>query len=325
MAVYTQLEFDEIATLIAPMALGRLIRAEGIAAGVENTTYFVDTQNQHSVIDQYVLTIAETLSRTDLEFIASLMQILSARGLPVPAPAFFGNVFSARDAVLLIHGKPVLLVPRVAGTHPISATPALCNQLGETLAKLHLVTLDLHDTHESHRSLQWVETCARNLLPHLNKNDSTLLAEELAHLKDFVGTGTELPQAIIHGDLFRDNVLVEGEHITALIDFFSAGSGYVLLDLAIAVNDWCFDAEDNFDAICYHALISAYRATRQPQPAEVRHWGRLLRIAALRFWVSRLNEQLLAGTHAPPGRGKNPLPYRRLLLRHRRQPMALKP
>lgn len=324
MAVYTQLEFDEIATLAAPLAPGRLIRAEGIAAGVENTTYFLDFERGQTGIAHYVLTIAETLSTTDLEFIASLMYALNEHGLPVPAPAFSGSSFTAGRAVLSICKKPALLVPRIAGAHPQSITPDLCQRMGETLAKLHLATLEMDDQHESHRSLSWVETTGNALLPHLSEREGKLLNTELDQLGEFVSANQNLPQTIIHGDLFRDNVLVEEGRITALIDFFSAGTSYVLLDLAIVVNDWCFDEHGHFNNINYRALVTAYCGIREPHILEIQHWRQLLRIAALRFWVSRLNEQLMAESHAPRGRGKNPDPYRRLLLLHRDQALPLK-
>lgn len=325
MAVYTQLEFDEIAVLIAPLALGQLTRAQGIAAGVENTTYFLDTERDQNSVGQYVLTIAETLSRTDLEFIASLMHELSARGLPTPSPEYSGRVFAAGDAVLSIRGKPALLVPRITGIHPQSVSPALCHRIGETLAKLHLATLDMGGHHESHRSLGWVNATGYTLLPHIEESKRKLLASELEALGEFLTTHEALPQAIIHGDLFRDNVLVEKDQITAFIDFFSAGTGYLLLDLAIAVNDWCFDEYGSLDNGSYHAMTAAYCGIRMPTEEEIQQWGNLLRIAALRFWVSRLNERLMAGPHAPRGRGKDPSPYQHLVLLHRHRSLPLKP
>lgn len=323
MAVYTLLEFDEIATLVAPFSLGRLIRAEGIAAGVENTTYFLDFACDQVGDGRYVLTVAESLSRTDLEFIATLMHALNARGLPVHSPNFSGSEFNGSRAVLSIRDKPALLVPRIAGEHPPFVTPDLCHRLGGILAKLHLATLEMGDQHESHRSLNWVITTGELLLPHLGKRDAELLNRELIDLKTFVSANTGMPQALIHGDLFRDNVLVEAGRITAVIDFFSAGTGYLLLDLAIAVNDWCFDTRGNLDSNNYRALTAAYSTIRKPTAWEISEWNRLLQIAALRFWVSRMNEQFLAGPHAPSGRGKNPAPYRHLLLRHRQLALPL--
>ena len=332
MAVYTQLEFAEIAALVAPLALGRLIAAGGVAAGVENTTYFLefarrsrDTAPSHSEDTQqkYVLTIAETLSRADLEFIATLTHDLNLRGLPIPAPVFVGASFAGSRALLSIRDKPALLVPKIAGAHPQVASPDLCRQVGALLAELHLATLSLGYSHTSHRSLNWVAVTGKTLLPHLDETQHTLLNQELAYLSEFVSANNELPQAIIHGDLFRDNVLIKDGCVTAIIDFFSAGTGYLLLDLAIAVNDWCFDALGHLNLNNYKGLVSAYCSVRKPKSQEIECWGQLLRIAALRFWVSRLSEQLIPGPHTPPGRGKDPEPYHRLLRLHRNTPLQL--
>lgn len=320
MAVYTQLEFDELETLLAPLKLGRLIAAKGAAAGVENTTYFLEFAGgpDNEAPPEYVLTISETLTTKNLEFVARLMHELNRRGLPVPDPVFADN-----RVVLSIRGKPAMLVPRIAGTHVASASPDLCHQLGQTLAKLHLATLALGYRHDSHRSLTWVTATGKTLLEQVSGSDRTLLVSEMENLSEFVSTNTNLPQAVIHGDLFRDNVLVQHGAITGIIDFFSAGTGYLLFDLAVVVNDWCFDSEGELRSDNYKALIGAYCGIRQPDAIESERWGELLRIAALRFWVSRLSERLLAGAYTPRGRGKNPAPYRRLILQHRGSPLRL--
>lgn len=324
MAVYTQLEFGEIEALIAPLGLGRLIAAHGVAAGVENTTYFLDVASADPNRPQsYVLTIAEALTRSDLEFVTGLTHYLHNHGLPVPAPLFPGNHFVASSAVLCTHDKPALLIPKIADTHPLAPTPNLCGQVGSILAKLHSATLTFECYHESPRSLTWVFDTARAVLPLLSKPDQDLLKQELDSATKFASTNKNLPQAIIHGDLFRDNVLVSNGAVTALIDFFSAGAGYLLLDLAIVVNDWCFDEQGSLNRDNYEALVNSYCAFRKPSRAEVDSWGQILRLAALRFWVSRLNEQLLANTFAPAGRGKSPDLYRQHILMHRNTPLKL--
>lgn len=310
MAVYTQLEFAEIAALIAPLGLGPLKVAQGVAAGVENTTYFLtlDGDPRHSIGQEYVLTIAESLAAPDLEFIALLMRELSVRDLPVPAPIACGD-----RAALTVRNKPTLLVPKIPGTHPQAVSPDLCLRIGELVARLHTATLELGYRHESHRSLGWVETTAKALLPLLIESDRSLLVQEMERLSRFVNTNSSLPQAVIHGDLFRDNVLVHDGSIAGLIDFFSAGTGYLLFDLAVVVNDWCFDTNTDLNRANYQALIEGYKRYRKPLGEEIESWNPMLRIAALRFWVSRLNERLIASAYGSIGRGKDPVQYRRLL------------
>lgn len=317
MAVYTELEFAEIEALVAPLSLGRLVAAEGIAAGIENTTYFLDFERTTPAyqIEKFVLTIVESLSKPEVEFIARLTTYLHQHGLPVPAPAP-----SASGATLSVRGKPALVIPKISGRHINSASPELCRNLGEVIAKLHLATSAPGFTHESHRSLGWVFKTGSALLPCLGDADQHLLSTELSGLKRFVSTNISLRQITIHGDLFRDNVLIFAQRIVAIIDFFSAGTGYPLLDVAIAANDWCFNAEGVLNLENYRALLTGYSAFNPPHAEEIGHWQEFMRLAALRFWVSRLNEQFIPVSHAPPGRGKNPFPYRELLISHRNTP-----
>lgn len=327
MAVYTQLTLADIAALVAPLGLGHLAGAEGVTAGVENTTYFLTFAPREGAQkpSKYVLTIAESLNRADLDFVATLMYRLGRRGLPVPAPAFSGCHFEAANAVLDVCGKPAMVVNRVDGSHPTASGPSLCTEVGQLLAQLHHATLELGYRHESHRSLEWVAATGHALLPHLPEPDRELMVEELATLQRFVNTNSGLPTAIIHADLFRDNVLIRERAIVALIDFFSAGTGYLLFDLAVVVNDWCFNEQAEFDPARYYALITAYAKTRPFTEREKNCWGELLRLAALRFWVSRLGEKHLIHANAPRGRGKDPAQYRRLILRHRIAPLDLNP
>lgn len=318
MAVYTELEFAEIEALVAPLSLGRLVAAEGIAAGIENTTYFLHFERTaHAYqLEKFVLTIVESLSKYEVEFIAKLTTFLHRHGLPIPAPAS-----GARGATLSIRGKSALVIPKISGRHTTSASPQLCRNLGEVIAKLHLATALSGFTHQSHRSLGWVLKTGSALLPCLGDADQDLLSTELSGLNRFVSTNFSLRQVTIHGDLFRDNVLIDAQRIVAIIDFFSAGLGYPLLDVAIAANDWCFDAEGALNLENYRALLAGYSAVNPPHTEEIGHWQEFMRLAALRFWVSRLNEQLIAVSHAPPGRGKDPSLYRKLVISHRNAPL----
>ena len=317
MAIYTKLDFAEIENLLRPLQLGRLIAAHGVAAGVENTTYFLqfESADSKSEVSEFVFTIAESLNFSDIQFIAQLTSDLNGAGLPVPSPV-------NAHFPLSIDGKPALVIPKIAGDHPTSVTPSLCRAMGELLAKVHLVTTASTDVHESHRSLSWVLRTGNTLLPLLNSDQKELLHTQLSELSKFVSANKNMPQAIVHGDLFRDNVLVKGNKIVALIDFFSAGTGYLLFDLAIVVNDWCIDTDCALDTINYRALVEGYQAIRTPQSDEIAHWNYFLRLAALRFWVSRLSEQFLPGSHMPPGRGKDPLPYQSLILHHAKSSLA---
>lgn len=318
MAVYTQLSEQEIQALAERVGIGKVTSIQPVAAGVENTTYFLNTECSSTTMaaqSEYVLTVAETISSTDLEFIGELCELLSQHGLPVPAPLHASN-----DAVFVLANKPAIVVPKMPGIHPTRPTVAQCSGIGDALGRLHQVTQAANLHHISHRSLSWVAATGASLLSHLAPTDRVLLAQELAFLDAFATANMELPQGVIHGDLFCDNALFLKDKLTAIIDFFSAGTGFLLLDLAITANDWC-RLGDTFLPAQLHALSAGYASARPLTPAEIDAWPHLLRIGALRFWVSRLAEVYIGDAMRPPGQRKDPNEYRRLLINHRDNPL----
>jgi homoserine kinase type II len=311
MAVYTALAPEEIEAALQPFGLGLLVRVEPVAAGIENTTYFVtfdSAQDQHA---EYVLTLGESIAEKDMEFVARLTTTLRQHGLPVPAPV---ATEEGTSIVRLAH-KPTLLIPKAPGSPPLEPSVEQCRAIGRALAELHRVTLPLTMTHTSHKSLAWVADTGRTLLPHLPWDAGQLLHSSLIRLDRFASTHTTLPRAIIHGDLFRDNALFTGEQLTAIIDFFSAGNGYLLFDLAVAANDWCIAADCQFIPKKLDALLAGYDSVRPRTVAERDCWDEMLAIAAVRFWVSRLADRILPAL-ARRGPTKDPQPYQALLAYH---------
>jgi homoserine kinase type II len=308
---------DEIRTALAPFELGRLVLAEAVAAGIENTTYFLTFEQAQDRRAEYVLTLGESIAADDMEFVARLTTLLQQQhDLPVPAPVTTGD---GANIVYLAH-KPALLIPKIAGSPPLVASAHQCHAVGGMLARLHGVTLEAAITHSSHKSLAWVAETGKALLPQVPPASRQLLNSSLARLDEFVSAHGNLPQAIIHGDLFRDNTLFVREQLTAIIDFFSAGSGYLLFDLAIVANDWCVAADYHFIPEKLNALLGGYCAIRPLTDQERHCWGEMLAIAALRFWVSRLADRIFPSPARAAQSTKDPAPYRQLLILHREHP-----
>ena len=294
MAVYTVLTHADIEELIQPFGIGPLLEFQGVADGIENTNYFITTDqsaiaSEMSTSDrgEFVLTLYETVSEQDLSFYAQLTAHLSAKGLPVPCP------LTQADGMAIAHfdGKPVTLTPKASGQHPDLPTPKQCQIIGNTLAQIHLACLEAGFKHEGIRSLDWLKQLSTTLMPSLTQQDKDLLQ----HLETFgnkVEDFGDLPQAVIHGDLFRDNTLFDGDTLTGIIDFNSAGDGFLALDLAIVINDWCSDALGKLDEKLALALWEAYQAVRPFHQQELELWSEFLQVAAIRFWLSRLANQL---------------------------------
>lgn len=320
MAVYTVLERADIEALIQPFGIGPLIDFEGVAAGIENTNYFFRTDQsempselQTQPIQAYSLTLYESASLVELKFFIALTTTLNQQKLPVPCP--LKDVDG--EAIQLFQQKPVLIVPWARGSHPHKPTLAQCQQMATTLAHIHQACLSLQIQHDSSHNLNWAEQCAQRLKTVLNSDDVALL-NELPRFKQRCQSHPDLATAIIHGDLFRDKALFDGDELTGIIDFNNAGTGHLMFDLAVLVNDWCSTADGELDPALYHAVVTAYQQQRPLSADEQKLWPDFLRVAAARFWISRLfNKHFPDKGRDRPGslvELKNPDEYRKILL-----------
>jgi len=173
----------------------------------------------------------------------------------------------------------------------VEALPNLnqCKAIGQVLGKMHIVGNRFAETRETTRGVAWREQAAQQLLPKLDKNRAKLLTDELTAQSTYATLA--LPTGVTHSDLFRDNALFEGDTLTGVIDFYYACDEYLLYDLAVVVNDWCIDEQGEIDMERYQILTKAYNEQRTITAAEKKAWNIMLRVAALRFWLSRLLDQ----------------------------------
>jgi homoserine kinase type II len=277
MSVYTKVSFDELSAWLSRYALSPLTELTPIASGIENTNYFVTTEHE-----RLVLTLYERLPPEDLPFYLNLMAHLVQHGVPAPAPIAdrSGAYFS------LLHGKPASLVRRLEGTPRTSPSPVHCAEIGRALAQMHVATRTFRSRHANPRGAAWRTQAARAVKRFLTPAQVELLAEQMELQRTLARL--QLPHGAIHGDLFRDNALFVDDTLSGIIDFGFAATDFFAYDLAITVNDWCIDADCGLDPDRTRALIDAYHAMRPLVPAEIDAWPSLLRLAALRFWLSRL-------------------------------------
>ncbi len=304
MSVFTPVSESVMQTWLADYAVGRLDELRGIEAGVQNSNFFVTTS-----LGRYVLTLFESVPRADLPYYLNLMAHLARHGLPAPAPV------ANRDNEYLgqLAGKPAVLVTRLAGQSDDTPSVARCARLGAMLAGLHLAGMSFGRRQDNPRGRVWRERTAARIEHFLRADENDLLQGELARQREL--DHAPLPQGVIHADLFRDNVLWDGAYIGGVIDFYFACNDALLFDIAVTVNDWCTLPDGELDLARTRALLDAYHADRPFSKAESHAWPGMLRRAALRFWLSRLEDFHL------PREGelvtvKNPAEYRDIL-RHR--------
>jgi len=283
MSVYTQVTAPDLDAWLMRYAVGVLTELQPIAAGIENTNYFVTTDR-----GRYVLTLYERLPAAELPFYLNLMAHLARAGVEVPAPEAdrSGALFS------LLNGKPASLVARVEGAPVDVPTIAQCARVGDALARLHIASQTYRSRLTNRRGPAWWRQAARAVNPYLDAAQIALLDGEIKYQTGF-GRG-KLPKGAIHGDLFCDNVLFAGEDVAGIIDFGFAATDFFAYDLAITVNDWCVDAATGaLREDCTQAMTTTYAQRRPLVPDEGEAWPSLLRAAALRFWLSRLYDLYL--------------------------------
>lgn len=282
MAVFTEVTLDEARPLFDQLQIGSLTALRGIEGGIENTNYFASTDQ-----GEYVLTLFERLTHHQLPFYLYLMQHLALRGVAVPQPACNRD----GDILFTLCGKPAAVVNRLRGKSQLQPQAAHCRAVGTTLARMHLAGTDFDRYQPNLRGLSWWNETAPLVQPHLGPDQNVLLQSELAYQNHIAQTATyeALPRGPVHADLFRDNVMFEGEELTGCFDFYFAGVDTWLFDLGVTLNDWCIDhATGALQRDKATALLDAYQAVRPLEAAERTLLPAMLRAGALRFWISRL-------------------------------------
>ncbi len=277
MSVYTNVSIDELSAWLLRYALGPLEALTPIAAGIENTNYFVTTAHE-----RLVLTLYERLPAEDLPFYLNLMAHLAHHAVPAPAPIAdrSGTYFS------VLNGKPASLVTRLDGTPVLDPGPHHCAEIGHALGQLHVATASFRGRHANPRGASWRTQAARAVRRFLSEDQSQVLATEMDVQRKTARK--RLPHGAIHGDLFRDNALFVDGRLSGIIDFGFAATDSLAYDLAITVNDWCIDATGELDTSRTRSLTDAYQSLRPLTDDERDAWPSLLRLGALRFWLSRL-------------------------------------
>ena len=277
MSVYTTVTEGELVGWLGDYSLGQLLELQGIASGIENTNYFVTTSN-----GRFVLTLFEKLSADELPFYLNLMAHLARHGIPCPAP-----VANRHNQFLgILKNRPACIVSRLAGKSVTHPTAAHCEAMGAMLGQMHIAGMSFSQMMPNPRGASWRNITAPQVMPFLNTGQAALLKSEVAlHAEQAL---LSLPQGLIHADLFRDNVLMLDDRIGGLIDFYFACTDALLYDVAITVNDWCMNNDATLDVDRTQVFLRAYHGVRPFEQNEASAWPSMLRLAALRFWLSRL-------------------------------------
>jgi len=282
MAVFTPVTQEQAALLMSQLGLGELTELRGIEGGIENTNYFATTD-----LGDYVLTLFERLNHAQLPFYLYLMKHLAEKGIPVPNPAANQD----GDILHTLCDKPAAVVNRLLGKSQLAPDADHCAAVGAMMARMHLAGEDFNRSQPNLRGLAWWNNTVPVVLPYLDKDQASLLQSELAY-QNHIAQGAAyqaLPKGPVHADLFRDNVMFDGEKLTGFFDFYFAGNDTWLFDLSVCMNDWCIDLNSGEHAAERAlAMLNAYQEVRPLRSAERQLLPAMLRAGALRFWISRL-------------------------------------
>lgn len=309
MAVYTEVEDEELAEFVAGYDIGGILSCKGIAEGVENSNFLLHTEAGHFILTLY----EKRVDANDLPFFLGLMEHLNRAGLGCPLPVH------RRDGATLgiLADRPAAIVTFLEGMWVRRPTADHCRLLGEALATMHLAGRDFALHRRNALSLEawrplWERSSAR--ADEVAGGLAADIESELATLeRDWP---RDLPSGVIHADLFPDNVFFLGDRLSGLIDFYFACDDAFAYDVAICLNSWCFEKDLSFNLTKGRAFLTAYEKVRPLDAREVAALPLLARGSALRFLLTRLYDWL----NVPPGalvKPKDPLEYHRKLRFHR--------
>jgi len=281
MAVYTEVTDDELDAFLEQYQVGRALSCKGIAEGVENSNFLVQTETGPLILTLY----EKRVDPGDLPFFLGLMDHLAARGIPSPTP------IRGRDGETLrpLAGRPAAMVSFLPGMWPRRITPHHCDRLGTALAHLHAAGRDFPGTRRNGLGVEGWRPLFDRCADHADEVCPGLAAELDATLADLEASWPrDLPVGVIHADLFPDNVFFLRDEISGLIDFYFACTDFLAYDVAVCLNAWCFETRGEFNVTKARRLLDGYEAARRLDPAERQALPLLAQGAAIRFLLTRL-------------------------------------
>ncbi|WP_142847348.1 homoserine kinase [Telmatospirillum sp. J64-1] len=301
MAVYTEVSDEELFAFVAQYQIGEVVSCKGIAEGVENSNYLLQTTT-----GSFILTLYEKrVRREDLPFFIGLMEHLAENGLACPTPIHGRDGESLRE----LCGRPACIITFLQGMSPRRITAEHCGLLGGAMAEMHLAGAGFPGTRPNSLSVSgWrpLFEAEQDRADEVRPGLAAVLREELDLLE--AQWPTDLPKGVIHADLFPDNVFFLGNRVSGIIDFYFACTDFFAYDIAICLNAWCFEPDGAFNATKARMMLNGYRRVRPITTEELAALPLLARGSAMRFLLTRLYDWL----NTPAGalvKRKDPLEY----------------
>ncbi|MFC3152635.1 homoserine kinase [Litoribrevibacter euphylliae] len=280
MSVYTQLSQQDFGFICETYQLGEVVSFKGVADGIENTTYFFISEKE-GLQSEWVFTLFEYTQEQALPYYLELYDHLYQQGVPVPDPLL--NTEGSR--LITLYNKPGAVFPKLPGRTPKQLTADLCHQCGVELAKFHRAGESYKQHHQCPKGLAFWQHSVEHF-DELSSEDKALIQDGIKRYQD---AAQGLPKTSVHGDLFHDNVLVDNNKITAIIDLFNASYDYAVYDLAITLNDWTLDEQHHILRDRYQAMLDGYESVRPLSDKEKTALPIMQQTSAMRWWLSRID------------------------------------
>jgi homoserine kinase type II len=281
MAVYTKLEHQEVRQFLEQYNINNFKDYKGITEGVENTNYLIKTSEQ-----DYILTIYEKrVDENDLPFFIKLLSYLSENKFPCPKPIANKN----NEKINRIKNKNAALVTFLNGQSKNKITSEECFEIGKITAQLHEITKKFDINRKNNLSIEnWDSIFEKTIKQKIDLDESIIKKTKnyLNFLKD--KWPKNLPQGIIHADLFPDNIFFTNNKVSGIIDFYFACNDFFAYEIAICINSLCFDNNSTFNMTKAKNLIDGYTSIRTLREDEKKYLPILSMGAAMRFFLTRL-------------------------------------
>ncbi len=282
MAVYTSLDTKDIEILLSNFDIGTLEKFTGISGGITNSNFFIDTSKKL----RYILTIFEEHQAGELSFYFNFMAHLSFKGFSCPNP-----IHDQKNQIIhILKNKPAAFLSKIPGIVVEDPNESQLASMAENLAKMHMFSLDFKENKPNGRNLGWMKATFHTFSQYLDSSTREFILKQFDYLSTDLPS---LPSGIIHADLFRDNVLFNGNEVGGFIDFYYACNDYFIYDLAIVINDWCIEFDGGINEQRKKILLDAYNKTRQLNSNELNSLDFFLILAAMRFLISRYHDSFL--------------------------------
>jgi len=308
MAVYTKVTFAEAEDFLKNYNIGSLTGLEGITQGVENTNYFLDTDQ-----GRFVLTIFEKrVNEEDLPYFLGFSEHLSNKNIACPKALYNKN----GQNISTLGGKKAVIITFLEGKSHMKPSLEACHSAGKFFANLHIAQEGFKPTRKNEMFLEgWKDLFAKisDKTDRVHPDLYHLIQDEITYLESHLPTN--LPTGHIHADLFTDNVFFKGEEVSGVIDFYFSCTDILVYDLAICLNAWCFNQEGEFIKDRAEVMLSAYQSVRPLSSDEHAALNIFLRASGLRFLLTRSHDWIFHDENAQV-KAKDPMEYYNILTFH---------